>query len=108
MNKDIRYVEGALQMERGHLADIAADVGTPFYVYSASTIQRRFAAFHAAFSDLDALICFALKANGNQAVLTLLAQEGAGADVARPRQSIETLIEKDRVPAWLSTAVRAK
>ncbi|AXX97685.1 diaminopimelate decarboxylase [Profundibacter amoris] len=81
MSADIRYVNGALQVEGVALADIATQVGTPFYAYSAATIQRRFAAFHAALADLDALICFALKANGNQAVLSLLAQAGAGAEV---------------------------
>ncbi len=81
MNEDIRYCDGALQVEGVNLADIAARVGTPFYAYSAAAIQRRYKAFHDAFADLDALICFALKANGNQAVLTLLAQAGAGADV---------------------------
>ncbi len=81
MSRDIRYIDGALHVEDVCLADIAADVGTPFYAYSAATIQRRFSAFSAAFADLGALICFALKANGNQAVLALLAQAGAGADV---------------------------
>ncbi len=81
MSRDIRYIDGALHVEDVRLADIAADVGTPFYAYSAATVQRRFSAFRAAFADLGALICFALKANGNQAVLALLAQAGAGADV---------------------------
>nr|WP_246591621.1 diaminopimelate decarboxylase [Aminobacter anthyllidis] len=62
------------------LTDIAAAVGTPFYCYSTATLTRHFQVFSKAFADLDALVCYALKANSNQAVLTTLARLGAGAD----------------------------
>ncbi|MBI3274855.1 MAG: diaminopimelate decarboxylase, partial [Methylocystis sp.] len=54
---------------------------TPFYCYSAATIRRHFTVFAQAFAGLDALVCYAMKANSNQAVLTLLGSLGAGMDV---------------------------
>lgn len=63
------------------LADIAREVGTPVYVYSTATLRRHFRVFREAFAGVNPLICFAVKANSNQAVLTTLAREGAGADV---------------------------
>jgi diaminopimelate decarboxylase len=75
------YRGGALHAEDAPLADIAREVGTPFYCYSSATIERHFEVFRAAFADRTALICYAMKANSNQAVLTTLARLGAGMDV---------------------------
>ena len=75
------YRDGALFAEGVDLATLAGIVGTPFYCYSASTIRRHIRVFSEAFADLDALVCYAVKANSNQAVLRLLAKEGAGMDV---------------------------
>jgi diaminopimelate decarboxylase len=75
------YRGGALFAEDVALADIAGAVGTPFYCYSAATIRRHFRVFSQAFAGLDAMVCYAMKANANQAVLRLLAKEGAGMDV---------------------------
>ncbi|WP_395449866.1 diaminopimelate decarboxylase [Aminobacter sp. UC22_36] len=74
------YRDGVLYAEDVALTDIAAAVGTPFYCYSTATLTRHFQVFSKAFADLDALVCYALKANSNQAVLTTLARLGAGAD----------------------------
>ena len=63
------------------MATLADEVGTPFYCYSAATIRRHYRVFSQAFAGLDALVCYAVKANSNQAVLRLLAREGAGMDV---------------------------
>ncbi len=76
-----RYDNGVLHAEGVALPELARDVETPFYCYSAATIRRHFAVFSQALSDLDAMVCYAMKANSNQAVLTLLAQLGAGMDV---------------------------
>jgi len=81
MNGKITWSDGVLHVEDVSVARVAAEVGTPFYAYSATAIRDRFTQFNDAFADLGAITCFALKANGNQAVLTLLAQAGAGADV---------------------------
>ena len=75
------YRGGALCAENVALPDIARTVGTPFYCYSTATITRHYAAFRAAFAGEDALVCYAVKANSNQAVLTTLARLGAGMDV---------------------------
>ena len=75
------YRDGALFVEEVDVATLAGVVGTPFYCYSASTIRRHIRVFSQAFAGLDALVCYAVKANSNQAVLRLLAQEGAGMDV---------------------------
>ena len=75
------YRDGVLHAEDVAVPDIAAAVGTPFYCYSSATLVRHYRVFAAAFSDMDALVCYAMKANSNQAVLKTLAAEGAGSDV---------------------------
>lgn len=75
------YRDGELFAEGVSLAEIAAKVGTPFYCYSTATLERHFRVFSAALQGLDALVCFAVKANSNVAVLKTLARLGAGADV---------------------------
>jgi diaminopimelate decarboxylase len=73
--------DGARLAEEVDLARIAEAVGTPFYCYSTATIERHFRVFSDAFADARALVCYAMKANSNQAVLTTLARLGAGMDV---------------------------
>ncbi|HWK34240.1 MAG TPA: diaminopimelate decarboxylase [Hyphomicrobium sp.] len=75
------YRDGVLCAEDVSLARIAAEVGTPFYCYSTATLERHYRVLTEAFTGQDALICFAVKANSNQAVLTTLARLGAGMDV---------------------------
>jgi diaminopimelate decarboxylase len=78
---DFAYRDGELCAEGVALSAIAASVGTPFYCYSSSAVDRRFRRFAAAFADRRATIFYAVKANSNQAVIRLLARLGAGADV---------------------------
>ena len=75
------YRDRVLHAEAVDLAALADIVGTPFYCYSSATIERHYNVFATAFVDADALVCYALKANSNQAVVTTLARLGAGADV---------------------------
>ncbi|NEW86920.1 diaminopimelate decarboxylase [Rhodopseudomonas sp. WA056] len=75
------YRDGVLHAEGVSLASIAKDVGTPFYCYSTATLERHYRVFTEAFAGLDALVCYAMKANSNQSVLRTLARLGAGADV---------------------------
>ena len=75
------YRDGTLHAEDVPLADIAASVGTPVYVYSAATLTRHFRLFTEALAPLPHLVCFAVKSNGNLAVLKLLGDLGAGMDV---------------------------
>ncbi len=75
------YRNGALCAEDVAIADIAEAVGTPFYCYSAATLERHYRIFTEALSGLDATVCFSVKSNGNLAVLRTLANLGAGADV---------------------------
>ncbi len=75
------YVDGAMRAEGVDLARLARDVGTPFYCYSSATLIRHFQVFSDAFADTPSLVCYALKANSNQAVLKTLARLGAGMDV---------------------------
>jgi diaminopimelate decarboxylase len=72
---------GILHAEDVDLESLAAEVGTPFYCYSTATLTRHYEVFSAAFASLPHLVCFAVKANSNQAVLTTLAALGAGMDV---------------------------
>ena len=75
------YKNGQLHAEDVALSDIARQVGTPFYCYSAATLTRHFQLFHEALSPLPHLVCFAVKSNSNVAVLKLLGDLGAGMDV---------------------------
>jgi diaminopimelate decarboxylase len=75
------YRNGVLHAEAVNLVDLAAAVGTPFYCYSTATLLRHYQVFADAFADVPALICYAMKANSNQAVVKTLAGLGAGADV---------------------------
>jgi diaminopimelate decarboxylase len=75
------YRDGVLHAEDVPLPEIAAAVGTPFYCYSTATLTRHYRVFSQAFAGLDALVCYAMKANSNQAVLKTLAKLGSGADV---------------------------
>ncbi|WP_333828610.1 diaminopimelate decarboxylase [Pararhodobacter sp.] len=75
------YKNGHLHAEDVALRDIAASVGTPFYCYSSATLKRHFDLFTQALSPLPHLVCFAVKANSNVAVLKLLGDLGAGMDV---------------------------
>lgn len=75
------YRDGRLHAEDVALDDIAATVGTPFYVYSTATLERHYRLFKEALAGMDHLICFALKACSNVAVVRTLARLGAGADV---------------------------
>jgi diaminopimelate decarboxylase len=75
------YRHGVLHAEAVNLVDLAAAVGTPFYCYSTATLVRHYRVFADAFADVPALVCYAVKANSNQAVLKTLAGLGAGADV---------------------------
>lgn len=77
----LRYVGGALQMEQADLAAVAAEFGTPCYVYSRAAIEAAYKAYDAAFEQRPHRICYAVKANSNLAVLNLLARLGAGFDV---------------------------
>jgi diaminopimelate decarboxylase len=75
------YRSGMLHAEAVDLTSLADAVGTPFYCYSSATIERHYKVFAGAFADVDALVCYAMKANSNQAVIATLAKLGAGADV---------------------------
>jgi diaminopimelate decarboxylase len=75
------YIDGILHAENVNLKDIAREVGTPFYCYSSATLTRHYTVFAEAFSDINAKVCYAMKANSNQAVLKTLAGLGCGADV---------------------------
>jgi len=76
-----QYRDGILHAEDVPLAEIAAAVGTPFYCYSTATLCRHYRLIDAALAGVDHLVCYAMKANSNQAVLTLMAGLGAGVDV---------------------------
>nr|WP_236761188.1 diaminopimelate decarboxylase [Agrobacterium tumefaciens] len=70
-----------MHAENVPVPEIAKAVGTPFYIYSTATLERHYKVFSGAFADVDAMVCYAMKANSNQAVLKTLAKLGAGIDV---------------------------
>ena len=75
------YKNGELHAEDVPVAEIAAAVGTPFYVYSTATLLRHFKLFDDALRGMDHLVCYAMKAASNQAILKTLGDAGAGMDV---------------------------
>lgn len=76
-----QYKNGELYCEDVPLKAIAAQFGTPTYVYSGNTILRHFRVFEEAFSDIEHITCFSVKANSNIGILNILVKEGAGMDV---------------------------
>jgi diaminopimelate decarboxylase len=94
------YKDGVLHAEGVSLERIATEVGTPFYCYSTATIERHYNVLAQAFRDQDATICFAVKANSNQAVLATLARLGAGMDVVSEgelRRALAAGVSADKV-----------
>jgi diaminopimelate decarboxylase len=94
------YRGGVLHAEDVSLAHLAAEVGTPFYCYSTATIERHYRVLQEAFAGLDPLICYALKANSNQAVIATLARLGAGMDVVSEgelRRALAAGVPADRI-----------
>ena len=75
------YRAGVMHAEGVDLVRLAQEVGTPFYCYSTATLERHYRVFADAFADVPSLVCYAMKANSNQAVIATLARLGAGADV---------------------------
>ena len=75
------YRDGVLHAEDVNLKVLADEVGTPFYCYSSATLERHYKVMHDAFAGTDHLICYAMKANSNQAVIRTMAEQGAGMDV---------------------------
>jgi len=75
------YRAGVMHAEGVSLASLAEAAGTPFYCYSTATLERHYRVFAEAFADVPSLVCYAMKANSNQAVIATLARLGAGADV---------------------------
>lgn len=79
--KPLQYEDRTLLCDGVPLADVAAEAGTPCYVYSANTILENYRAYATAFGDTPHTVCYAVKANSNLSVLRLLAKEGAGFDI---------------------------
>ena len=75
------YRDGVLHAEDVNLKLLADEVGTPFYCYSTATLERHYRVMHDAFAGTDHMICYAMKANSNQAVIKTMANLGAGMDV---------------------------
>ena len=80
-NGELIYRGGQLFIEDVSLKDIAEQIATPIYCYSSAVLERNFTEFQHACSESHPLVCFAVKANSNLAVLRLLANLGSGADV---------------------------
>lgn len=75
------YREGVLHAEGVNLQSLAEEIGTPFYCYSTATLERHLKVMRDAFAGTDHMICYAMKANSNQAVIRTMAELGAGMDV---------------------------
>ena len=94
------YRGGVLHAEDVDLRGLAAEIGTPFYCYASATLERHYHVFAEAFSGVDALVCYAVKANSNQAVLRTLARLGAGMDIVSEgelRRALATDVPPERI-----------
>ncbi len=94
------YQAGELYCENVPVRLIAARVGTPFYLYSAATLEHHFRVFTAAFQGFPHIVCFAVKANANLAILRLLARQGCGADIVSGgelRRALAAGVEPGRI-----------
>ena len=78
---DFIYIGSELYCEKTPVRKIAQEVGTPVYIYSASTLRNHYQAFDAAFAGIPHIVCFAVKANSNLSILKLFASHGGGADI---------------------------
>lgn len=78
---DFTYVNGELYCEEVPISRIAAEIGTPFYLYSYRTLRNHFLVFDHAFRNIPHIICFAAKANSNIAILRIFIKEGGGVDI---------------------------
>src|SRR5512141_1623677 len=78
---DFQYVGGRLFCEGVPVDEIARETGTPVYIYSRSTLSRHFRVFDEAFAGIPHIVCFAMKANSNSAVVRTFSSQGGGADV---------------------------
>jgi diaminopimelate decarboxylase len=85
------YRNGVLFAEDVDLTALAGHVGTPFYCYSTATLERHYRVLSEAFAGTPTLICYALKANSNQAVIATLARQGAGADIVSGGELLRAL-----------------
>jgi diaminopimelate decarboxylase len=91
---------GVMHAEDVDLAKLAAEVGTPFYCYSTATLTRHYDVFNSAFANLPHLVCYAVKANSNLAVLKTLARLGAGMDVVSGgelRRALEASVAPEKI-----------
>lgn len=98
--KSFQYRKGLLHAENVGICDIVKTIATPFYCYSATAIVCQFKQYCDGFADTNALVAYALKANSNQAILTLLAKQGAGGDVVSGgelRRALKAGIKADRI-----------
>ena len=94
------WKNGILHAESVPVPKIAATVGTPVYIYSQTAIETAFQAYQTTFAGLDVTICYAVKANSNQAVIACLAAQGAGADVVSEgelRRALAAGVPKERI-----------
>ena len=98
--KNIAYIDNKMFVEQVLLSQIAQSVDTPFYCYSSADIENNYLAYKDAFSNQNTLICYAAKANSNQAVLNTLAKLGSGADVVSEgeiRRALAAGIEPSKI-----------
>src|ERR1700741_1087411 len=94
------YRDGVLHAEAVNVIELAQAVGTPFYCYSTATLERHYRVFAGAFAGVKALVCYAMKANSNQAVVRTLAKLGAAAAVATegdPKRARAAGIAPDKI-----------
>ncbi|AGA64202.1 Diaminopimelate decarboxylase [Liberibacter crescens BT-1] len=88
----LKYIDNSLYMEDASVEEISKVVGTPFYCYSTAIIKQNYHAFSQAFENMDVMICYAMKANSNQAIIKTLKNLGSGLDIVSEGELHRALI----------------
>lgn len=94
------YLNGQLCIEGLSLTEIAKEISTPFYCYSQSTIEKAYHEYISNLTEIDATVCYAVKANSNQAIIKTLSTLGSGADVVSEgelRRALAAGIPPDKI-----------
>ena len=101
-----RYVQGRLHCESVDLETLAAQHGTPLYVYSKETITDHFTRLDSSLDTLDHLICYAVKANSNLAILNTIAELGGGFDIVSGGELFRVLQAGGKAQPGMLAALR--
>ena len=102
MNSDFEYVNGELYVEKVPVREICENLGTPAYIYSHNSIRSSFLEYKEAFSEIDPLICYSVKANSNISVLKIFSSMDSGFDIVSSGELQRVVVSGETPQKWCS------